>query len=129
MINEYDVSAPLSGDTKPQPMAVLKGDHVPEFEYHRLYVDQPNASAVLQGWINRIYQMEAGESAPLPYFRQHEFMNIHRMKMFLYTFGYDVRQMPDDVSFLWDKIKKLFVVGQPKAEPKALEEMKVVTKR
>lgn len=118
MINEYDISAPMLGETNPQPIAVLKGDHVSEFDYHKVYTEQPNASAVLQGWINRIYQMEAGEAAPLPYFRQHEFLNIHRMKMFLYTFGYDVKLMPDDVPFLWKKIKALFVVGQPKAEPK-----------
>ena len=129
MISEYDISAPLSGDTNPQPIAILKGDHVAEFDYHKIYTERPNASAVLQGWINRIYQMEAGESAPLPYFRHHEFLNVHRMKMFLYTFGYDVKQMPDDVAFLWDKINKLFSIGQTQSEPKLLEEMKVVTKR
>ena len=82
-------------------------NHISEDKFHRFYENNPNASAVIQGFITMIHRELTGEPA-IPYSMMFLVTDSQKLKMFLYAFGMEPAEMPSDVDELWDKAVSLF---------------------
>lgn len=86
-------------------------DHIEEYKFHGFYEYNPNASAVIQGFITMTHRMMTGEPA-IPYSMMFLVTDATKLKMFLYAFGVKPEEMPDDINELWERSIALFGESQ-----------------
>ena len=102
--------ASIIGQFTPKPDAYEKYrgvPHVDEAAFHTFFEENPNASAVIQGYVEIIHRELTGEPF-LMYGVMHLVCDAQKLKMFLYAFGEDPATFPDDVNELWKRAVALF---------------------
>lgn len=88
--------------------------HVSDAAFHGFYEYNPNASAVIQGFVTMTHRMLTGEPA-IPYSMMHLVTDAQKLKMFLFAFGVAPEEMPATVEELWERSIALF--GESKFTP------------